>query len=459
MTDDRPSSPFLPAVLDALGEGRDAARLIRSSGDEVLPLLPSPLPVGRLAHDAVAAAALEAALLIGTDPAPVALDPQRVATAYTGEKHFLRDGVAPDWWADLSGFHPTADGWLRTHANYPHHRAALVRALRLPAESGRDDARAALRALPSLEAEQRIAEVGGVAAAVRTPDAWSATPQGAAAGAAPILATRRIGDADPRPLPSPGSLAGVRVLDLTRVIAGPVATQTLALLGADVLRIDPPALPEPVDQWLVTSMGKRSALLDLRTDREAFDRLLAQADVVVTGYRPGALDALGLAPGALAERRPGIVVARLSAWGGAGPWSSRRGFDSIVQAASGIAAVTAAADGTPGALPAQALDHSAGYLLAAAVLALLRRRSEVGGAYVAETSLAGIAAALLAAPRPDPAPPGSLAPTLVQRVTPSGRLTYAAPALPGHDDWPSAGQLWGGAAPVWRSADLEAPRS
>src|SRR4051812_4314819 len=159
------TSPFLPAFWRALDEHPAALGTLRSDGDAVLPLLPSPLPVGHLAHDAVAAAALEAALLFGED-APLTLDPQRVATAYTGEKHFLVDGVAPDWWADLSGFQPTSDGWLRTHANYPHHRAALLAALGLPTSAGRDEALAALSSLGGFEAEKRIADAGGVAAAV-----------------------------------------------------------------------------------------------------------------------------------------------------------------------------------------------------------------------------------------------------------------------------------------------------
>lgn len=166
------------------------------------------------------------------------------------------------------------------------------------------------------------------------------------------------------------------MLDLTRVIAGPVATRTLALLGADVLRVDDPGLPEIAAQHLDNGMGKRSALLDLRKDedREVFDTLLEEADVVVTGYRPHALDRFGLTPEELAQRRPGIVIATLDAWGSAGPWRDFRGFDSIVQAATGISMLTSPDDTKPGALPAQALDHASGYLLAAGVLIALSRQ-------------------------------------------------------------------------------------
>ncbi|WP_210481461.1 CoA transferase [Naasia sp. SYSU D00948] len=442
---------FLPEFWRDLGEDGDAVDLVRTDGSDVLPLLPSPLPVGILAHDAVAAAALEAAQLTGT-PGPLALDARRVASAYTGERHFRIDGAAPNWWAELSGFWPTGDGWLRTHANYPHHRRRLLSALGLRDDSGREALLAALAELPALEAEERIVGAEGVAAAVRTPAEWAHSEQGQAVAGAPALQLGRLREGRERPLPAPrpqAPLDGVRVLDLTRVIAGPVATGTLALLGADVLRIDPPDLPEPEPQWLLTGMGKRSALLDVRREQDELDRLIQDADVVVTGYRPGSLDRLGLAPESLAERRPGVVVARLTAWGNTGPWAGRRGFDSIVQAATGIAAET----GTPGALPAQALDHSAGYLLAAAVLALLRRRTERGGSWVAETSLAGLAAALLAAPRPHPAVAVPLVPEVLERDTPSGRLSYPAPALPSPpaaDDWAEVGALWGAAQPAWR---------
>ncbi|NEC50570.1 hypothetical protein G3I18_18625, partial [Actinospica acidiphila] len=182
--------------------------------------------------------------------------------------------------------------------------------------------------------------------------------------------------------------SGLRVLDLTRVIAGPVATRTLALLGADVLRLDRPGLPELPDQHTDTGFGKRSALLDLVTDREGFEELLAGADVVVTGYRPGALDRFGLGAEALAERRPGLVVAQLSAWGATGPWAGRRGFDSLVQVATGIAHVERGPEGRPGALPAQALDHGTGYLLAAGVLRALSDQAEAGGSRLVRAALA-----------------------------------------------------------------------
>jgi len=183
-------------------------------------------------------------------------------------------------------------------------------------------------------------------------------------------------------------LAGVRVLDLTRVIAGPVATRLLAALGAEVLRIDPPAFPEIEDQFVDTAFGKRSAVLDLgpAANRQNLQQLLAGADAVVTGYRHGALDRFGLNPRELLAAHPGLVVVTLDSWGGSGPWSGLRGFDSIVQAASGIAHLYGREDDygrwRPGALPVQALDHATGYGVAAAAVGLLaaRRRTGLGGA-------------------------------------------------------------------------------
>ncbi len=139
--------------------------------------------------------------------------------------------------------------------------------------------------------------------------------------------------------PRPGrALAGLRVLDLTRVLAGPVATRFLAGFGADVVRIDPPGWDEPALEPEVT-LGKSCARLDLRrdADRATFERLLSGADVLVHGYRPGALDGLGYGAAARQSLAPGLVEVCLDAYGWTGPWAGRRGFDSLVQMSCGIA--------------------------------------------------------------------------------------------------------------------------
>jgi crotonobetainyl-CoA:carnitine CoA-transferase CaiB-like acyl-CoA transferase len=250
-------------------------------------------------------------------------------------------------------------------------------------------------------------------------------------------------------------MRGIRVLDLTRVIAGPVATRTFALLGAEVLRIDPPALQEPEWQHLEAGQGKRSALLDLGSPEGAarFESLLGGADVLALGYRPQALARLGLEPETLAARHPGLVIARLSAWGFSAENADRRGFDSIVQAASGIAWIETRDGERPGALPAQALDHSAGYLLAAEVLALLERQSTEGGSWVAETSLRRVAAELLGRARSaEPEPPASTVLPRLQTFDVGGaRLTTVAPAITypgGPTDYPPP-RPWGRDLPQW----------
>ncbi|MFC7013804.1 CoA transferase, partial [Streptomyces viridiviolaceus] len=355
--------------------------------------LPGRLPVRELARACVGACALAAAELAarraGLARVPgVHVDDGAVATAFTSERHLRIDGREPVSFAPLSRFWRTADGWVRTHANYPHHRERLLAALGLPEEPALVEAALAERS--ALEVEEAVYAAGGLAVALRTPREWAAHEQGVAVSRRPLVERERLDSARGRvfaPAPASSPAAGLRVLDLTRVIAGPVATRTLALLGADVLRVDPPGLPELPDQHADTGFGKRSATLDLTADRRTFEELLAAADVVVTGYRPGSLDRWGLSPEALAERRPGLVVAQLSAWGAYGPWGGRRGFDSLVQVATGIAALEGSAQ-RPGALPAQALDHGTGYLLAAAVLRALTEQSQEGGSRCVRLSLA-----------------------------------------------------------------------
>ncbi|MFJ2921970.1 CoA transferase [Streptomyces sp. NPDC087307] len=373
--------------------------------------LPARLPVMELARSAVAVCSLAAAELAARRtgrPVPrVRVDDGAVATAFTSERHLRIDGRAPATFAPLSRFWRTADGWVRTHANYPHHRARLLATLGLPADTPDDVAVAAAAASfagrRGDEIEHTVYAAGGLAVAARTPEEWAADPRGAAVVGTPLVARERI---DGAPVRRTAALtgepllpaAGMRVLDLTRVIAGPVATRTLALLGADVLRVDAPQLPESPDAHSDTGFGKRSVDLDLgsRSGSAVFEGLLAEADVVVLGYRPGAVERLGLTPRSLAARRPGLVIGRLSAWGH-GPWAGRRGFDSLVQVATGIASVEADAGpgGPPGALPAQALDHGTGYLLAAAVLRALTEQHEEGGSRLATLSLARTAAWLL----------------------------------------------------------------
>ncbi|MCI0384499.1 CoA transferase [Streptomyces sp. CNQ085] len=452
----------------------------RTSPDGSGGVLPARLPVRELARSTVAVCALAAAEFgarsakggSGTAVPGVGVDDGAVATAFVSERHLRIDGRTPSTFAPLSRFWRTDGGWLRTHANYPHHRARLLYALGVPDDG--DDEALTVRVADVLaerraeEVEEAVYAAGGLAVAVRTPGQWSAHPQGAAVARLPLVGLERLDDAPtPPPLPSPGPrpgsgpCAGLRVLDLTRVIAGPVATRTLALLGADVLRIDSPRLPESADAHADTGFGKRSALLDLasRSGRASFEELLGQAHVVVTGYRPGALDRFGLSAGELAGRRPGVVVAQLSAWGGpgAGPWGGRRGFDSLVQAASGIAVAEGGPDGDPGVLPAQALDHGTGYLLAAAVLRSLTDRRDGGGSRRVRLALARTAHRLLheleGAREPDEVrEPYDPADWLGETDSPLGPLRHAVSPVAydgGPEGWARPPGRPGGDAPTW----------
>jgi len=433
--------------------GQDPALLDLLDGSPVP--LPSRLAVGRLAADSVGVASLAAQLVLaerrGHRPGPVHLDGVRVAGSFRSDRLLLVDGRPVQGFAPLSGFWPAADGWVRTHGNYPHHAQRLRDLLGLAPAAGPEELRAALAGASPLELEEQAAAAGALLVAVREPAAWRGHPQAAAVAATPLVVREPLGEAPARAWRDPpaGPLAGVRVLDLTRVIAGPVAGRDLALAGADVLRIDPPVPAEISWQHLDSGQDKRSALVDLRQQPEVLEQLLAQADVVLTGYRPGALDRFGLAPADLAARRPGLVVGRISAWGPAGPWSARRGFDSLVQAVSGIA-VRESPDGgaTPGALPAQALDHASGHLLAAGVLTALLDQRRDGGSALVSVSLARTAAALLELPGGTPAVAAEPAWPMVS----GDGVTCAAPVLAfdgAPADYARIGAPWGADPPAW----------
>ncbi|MER5886324.1 CoA transferase [Streptomyces sp. NPDC001941] len=426
--------------------------------------LPSRLPVAELARATVAACSLAAAELAsvraGAPVARVRVDEGRVAAAFLSDRLVRLDGRAPTTFAPLSRFWRTADGWVRTHANYPHHRARLLGALGLPEEAGPEALGAVLAERRAADVEEAAYAAGGLAVAVRTREQWARGEQGLQVARQPLLTSEPLGDGQ---LAVPGAdaalpCAGLRVLDLTRVLAGPIATRTLALLGADVLRIDTPRLPEAQDAHDDTGLGKRSALVDLESarGRADFGELLASAHVVVTGYRPGALDRFGLAPGDLAARRPGLTVAQVSAWGPHGPWRARRGFDSLVQAATGIALLEGSegSEREPGALPAQALDHGSGYLLAAGVL----RALALGGGRLVRLSLARtghwLTGELAGEPHAQGAP--DHAAHLVERDTSRGRLRYALPAVGfegGPSDWARPSGQWGADPARWSAPE------
>jgi crotonobetainyl-CoA:carnitine CoA-transferase CaiB-like acyl-CoA transferase len=251
--------------------------------------------------------------------------------------------------------------------------------------------------------ETAVVENGGCAAAMRSAAAWATHPQGRAVSQEPLV-HQLGGGASGRPVApiSPARpLAGIRVLDLTRVLAGPVATRFLAGYGAEVLRIDPLDWDEPGVLPDVT-LGKRRARLDLRSreGRDVFAVLLAGADLLIHGYRADALERLGLGTDRRQAIRPGLIDVSLDAYGWTGPWAQRRGFDSLVQMSAGFAEAGMRHYRTdrPKPLPVQALDHATGYILAAAALRGLNRRAATGEGSVWRTSLARVAGLLATMP-------------------------------------------------------------
>ncbi len=383
-------------MLAALQIGPETGSRVRFVGDE---RWPSCFPVTDLAAASIGAAACAVSELVAIDrPAPNVTVDRRLASLWFFWSIDPIGWELPSPWDAIAGDYETADGWIKLHTNAPHHRAAALTVLG-PATT-RDEVARAVRSHHGESLEQAIVEAAGCAALLRTTDDWRAHPQGGAVAAEPLViwdrevaTDRSIGTAS---IEHP--LHGVRVLDLTRVIAGPVATRLLAGFGAEVLRIDPPTWDEPGVVPEVT-LGKRCAQLDLHddADRTVFERLLADADVVVHGYRSDALERLGYGTDARQAIRPGIIDVSLDAYGHTGPWAQRRGFDSLVQFSTGIAAAGMAwqASDHPVSLPVQALDHATGYLVAAAVTRSIASVRRDGVAPCARLSLARTAHALI----------------------------------------------------------------
>lgn len=361
------------------------------------PVLPSSFAVGDAARSSIAAAALaacELGHLRGQPRQMVDVDMAHAAMECSG--WFALDGKTPPLWDDFSGLYACADGWVRVHANFRHHRDGALRLLELdPQTATRADAEAAMRGWEALAYEEASARAGLVACALRSFEQWDLSPQGQAVAELPLFDIQPLGGAPVRQLPRLSAqqqpLAGLRVLDLTRILAGPVAGRALAAHGADVMLVNAPHLPN-IDSIADTSRGKLSVLLDLRREEDLrqMARLLDDTHVFIQGYRPGALANLGLAPHHLAAMRPGIVVVSLCAWGHQGPWAMRRGFDSLVQTAMGFNRAEAQAAGVPHArpLPMQILDQASGYLMALGACAALCRQQREGGSWHVRVSLA-----------------------------------------------------------------------
>ncbi|MDW5444923.1 CoA transferase [Polaromonas sp. SM01] len=431
------------------------------------PVFPSSFRVGAAAQSTIAAAALAACEVghqRGAARQRVAVEMAHAAVECTG--WFSIDGQTPEVWDVFSGLYRCADGHVRIHTNFAHHREGALRLLGLnPATAQRRDAEKALLGWRARDFEEATAKQHLVATALRSFDEWDATPQGLALRTQPLFTIERIGDPkDATPLTLPPlrddalPLSGVRVLDLTRILAGPVGGRALAAYGADVMLINSPNLPN-IDAIADTSRGKLSAHADLHTaqGRAALEQLLGDAHVFVQGYRPGGLQALGYGSEEIARLRPGIVYVSLSAYGTQGPWAERRGFDSLVQTAMGFnhAEGQAAGDGVPRPMPMQILDEATGYLIAFGAAAALWRQQREGGSWHVQVSLAqtgqwlrnlGRVPGGLAAARPPMAP--------YLEVSPSGfgtlcAVRHSAQLARTPAKWARPSMPPGSSAPAW----------
>lgn len=383
----------ITAALDAAGL---SSAVYETSGGG---FWPSAFAVSDLAVASIGATCAELTALSGRD-APVKID-RRLASLWFGFSVQPQGWDLPPVWDDLAGNYRANDGFIRLHTNAPHHKAAALRALNCKADRATVEAAVALWSASDLE--NAVVAENGCAARLMSLDDWRAHPQGRAVNSEPLIAWTRhsAGDTTWSPGPTSRPLVGLKVLDLTRVLAGPVCTRTLAGFGADVLRIDPPGWGEALVETEVTP-GKRLATLNLKTKagRDIFLSLLKEADVFVHGYRKDALEGLGLGEGIRRAVNPGLIDVALNAYGWTGPWSGRRGFDSLMQMSTGIAhkGMIWKNSDSPVPLPVQALDFATGYLMVAAVLRALRVQMETGEGLSARLSLARTSALLTSVP-------------------------------------------------------------
>lgn len=365
--------------------------------------LPSSYKIGHLAQASIALSALCAALLHslrnGTAVPRVSVPLLHAAVEFKSERLYVLAGKpTPSPWGPIGGLHKTADGYVRIHDSFPNHRYGAAALLGLPAAATRAEIASKAAEWKSVDLEQEAFRQNIVISALRSYTEWDVLPQAKAVGYLPIT-IRKIASSPPGlPAHLKGGndkcLRGLKVLELSRVIAAPLAGKTLAVHGADVLWITGPHLPDLPTMDRDFARGKRTAHVDLRTSdgRAKLQELADSADVFIQGYRPGSIADRGFSPEQLAQRNPGIVYASMSAYGNDGPWGDKRGFDSLVQTCSGMNVSEAEhfGAGEPARpTPCQALDHAGGYFLAVGVQAALYKRYTEGGSYEVQVSLAG----------------------------------------------------------------------
>ncbi len=413
------------------------------------PAVPTPFKVGVAGAATIAAAGLAAAQLWQQRSGrkqQVAVDVrQATASMRSGTYMKLGDGVLSHARNSIMGTYPTKDGrWSYLHCNFPNHRAVALKVLGVT-EEDRVAVAGAVAGWNAIDLEEAIIANKGAGGMVRSADEWKSHPQAAAIAALPLLEIEKIGDAPVEPLPKGDRpLSGIRVVDITRVLAGPTCARTLAEHGADVMKITAAHLPNLGYQEWDTGHGKLSAQLDLRdpAQLETLRGLIGQADVFSQGYRPGTLGSRGLSPEELAKLRPGLVYVSLSAFGHKGPWASRRGFDTVVQTVSGITlrqgALFPGKEPGPQFYPLSAIDYCTGYLMAMGAMLALAQRAQEGGSWLVRISLAQVGKWLVDLGEvPESALtgiPAEFAPEEIERwsmvtETPKGPLKHLRPAV------------------------------
>ena len=391
------SEKILNTLLSIPGVDPQRASAVEFSGG-IDPILPTPFRIGETAAASLGAVGLAAADLWEMRTGrrqDVAVDARRATASLRSSRYMTLNGApAAGERPSVMGVYPSQNGrWNYLHCNFPNHREAALSVLGVAED--REAVRRAVAQWDALELEEAIIAAKGAGGMVRSMAEWAQHPHSAAVASLPLLEIDKIGDSPPEPLPDgPRPLSGVRVLDLTRVLAGPTCARTLAEHGADVMKIAASHLPSSGSQELDTGHGKLSAFLDLRepADVDTLKGLVSAADVFSQGYRPGTLASRGLAPEDLARLRPGIVYVSLSAFGRVGPWAERRGFDTVVQTVSGIThrqgELFPGAEPGPQFYPVSAIDYLTGYLMAYGALTALSRRAREGGSWLVRISLA-----------------------------------------------------------------------
>lgn len=368
------------------------------------PILPSPFLIGEAGAAALSAVGYAAAELwkLRTGRLQQINIAVRDAAIAQRSANYLKvlDGKTEDLWSPFSGFYETKDQkFIQFHCNFPHHQQGVIDFLGCAAD--KSAVIEAVKYWDSQTLEDQLNQRGLCASILRSPQEWAAHPQAQAIKDLPLLEIIKIGESQPIKLPQGSKvLSGIKILDLTRVLAGPTCGKTLAELGGSVLRISSPNLPFILPLVMDTGFGKYAAHLDLDQEQDKIKLLdlVKTGDVFLQAYRPGGLAGKGFGPEDLAKIKPGIIYVELSAYSHQGPWAHRHGYDSLVQTATGIAyeqtqffnqgSSQGYNQAKPQHLPAQSLDYLTGYLAAFAVLEALKRRAQEGGSYLIRLSLA-----------------------------------------------------------------------